>query len=65
MSQKCQGTKSLRSSPLRGSKSRQYDQQAYCWRATHGQQQQEGLRAITPDALSHNDRTGEAMAKLP
>jgi hypothetical protein len=28
-------------------------------------EQQEGLRAITPDALRDNDRTGEAMAKLP
>jgi hypothetical protein len=64
MSVWCQGTKSLRSSPLRGSKSRetgsrsredsdslvawsQHDQQAYCWRATHDQAQQEDLRTIT------------------
>jgi hypothetical protein len=43
----------------------QYDQQAYWWRATHEQEQQEGLRAITPDPLSDNDRTGDATAKLP
>jgi len=42
----------------------QYDQQR-----TVGVQRmtttQEGFAAITPDALSHNDRTGETMAKLP
>src|SRR5450631_2063505 len=64
MSVSCHCTESLRSSPLRGSKSRetgsrsredsdslvawsQHDQQAYCWRATHDQAQQEDLRTIT------------------
>ena len=58
-----QGTKSLRSSPLRGGKNREagsrsreysdslvarsHDQQAYCWRATHDQEQQEDRRMVT------------------
>ena len=44
----------------------QHDQQAYCWRATHDQEQQEDLpKGHHPDAPSHNDRPDEVMAKLP
>jgi hypothetical protein len=75
-----QGTKSLRSSPLRGSKSReaggrsrgqrwaawqgQHDQLMCCRRATHDQEQQGSSAGRHPDAASHSTPPQNAMTKL-